>query len=191
MKTIYINSFVKIQIGFQAKRKIQVAPEAPYCLIQAKDIDDAHTIIFDGFDRFQPDRAPDKYFVNKNDIIFQARGSSHFASFVSKEIYNTLASGSFFIITVQSDMILPQYLCWWMNQSKSQAYFNCRAKGSDISFVSKKELAKLEVPVPDIRIQEKIIRTMAAWGQEKALLARRIELKDKLIHQACMNALLK
>jgi hypothetical protein len=191
MKTTYINSIAKIQIGFQAKRKIETDPEAPYCLIQAKDIDDANTIIFDDLGRFHPDRAPNKYLVNKDNILFQARGSSHFASLVTKETYNTLASGSFFIITAQADMIFPEYLCWWMNQSKSQAYFNSQAKGSDISFVSKKELARLKVPVPDLRIQKKIIRTMAAWSREKALLARQIELKDKLINQVCMKPLLK
>jgi hypothetical protein len=32
---------------------------------------------------------------------------------------------------------------------------------------------------------------MAAWGREKALLARQVELKDKLINQVCMKSLLK
>lgn len=191
MEATYINSIAQIQIGFQAKRKIEKDADASYHLIQAKDIDDTNSILVGGLDRFQPDRAPDKYMVHKNDIIFQARGSRHFASIVKQEIKNTLASGSFFIIRVQSNRILPNYLCWWMNQSRSQAYFNSQAKGSDISFVSKKELSKLKVPIPDIQIQQRISRTMAVWSQEKALLGKQIELKEKLINHTCMKALMK
>jgi len=185
MKIVLLNKLVKIQMGYQAKTRIHANPQGSHFLIQSKDFNPSHRLQTRHLVPFNPERRPDLYSVQKGDLLFQARGIEHFAYYVNMDLKNTLASSSFYILRIDDNNLLPQFLVWWLNQPPSQTYFRSRASGTGISYVSKSILSRLEVRIPPRSVQEKIVKIDTLARQEKDLFDKLSERRRLLINAMC------
>lgn len=138
---------------------------------------------------FSPDRDPEPYTIKPADILFQAKGADHFAYCVEGPPANTLASGSFYIIRPRSPSVSPQYLAWWLNQAPAQRYLQAESQSTSIASVSKASLSRIDVRVPNLRIQETIQTITDLSKRETALLRRIAESRSQLITAACLAAI--
>ncbi len=188
MKTIKLKSVVDIQVGYQARGKIIEDPKGVHRLIQGSDFNESRNLILDNLIRFIPERDPDRYQVNKGDVLFQARGMDRFAFCIDHELESTLVAGSFYILRVRSGDVLPQYLAWWLNQDIARGQLDSMASGVAMPFASVASLLKLEVRIPDKEIQKKIVSVIELWQKQQALQTELSELRSKLIKAICMKA---
>ena len=184
MKTLRLEEIAKIQAGYQSRTTIRKVENGTHLLIQGKDIDDG-CISKNGLVPFNPDVNPDLYHVNKDDILFQARGSIHGAVIAEKEIPNALASGSFYIIRPNSDLICPGYLAWWLNQPAAQSFFKSEGSTTVISFVPKSALLQIKIPLPSMEVQVKIEKIQQLLQKEQHLISRLTELRQLLANAIC------
>ncbi len=189
MTSTFLKTVASIQAGYQAKASIKENVKGTHYLIQTKDFDCLHCLMPDNLTAFFPERKPEIYSVCKGDILFQARGIAHFAGYIEADLKNTLASGSFYILRVKGNEIIPQYLAWWLNQSKAQAWLRAQARGTGISFVSKHTLSRLQVMIPPVSIQKKIVLSVALASREQFLLERLAQTRSRLVKAACLNAI--
>ncbi len=120
--------------------------------------------------------------------MFQTRGTLHFAAYIEKDLENVLAGGVFYILRVKNENLLPQYLAWWLNQSKAQSYFQALASRGRISFISKSALSRLQVQIPPLSVQKKVVRMVTLAKREQFLLGRLSKLRSRLVNAACMKA---
>ena len=177
-----------IQVGYQAKARIKERARGTHRLIQSKDFDSFHRLRFESLTTFFPERKPEIYSVHKGDILFQARGVAHFAYCIEEDLKDTLAAGSFYILRLRHENLLPQYLAWWLNQPKAQRYFQSQAGGTGISFVSKSTLSRLQVQVPPLSVQKKVVKMVTLAKREQFLLGRLSKLRSQLVKAACIKA---
>ena len=184
-----LKSIVDIQVGYQAKARIKERVRGTHRLIQSKNFDSLHQLQAEGLITFFPERNPEIYSVGKEDILFQARGIEHFAHCIEDALKDTLAAGSFYILRMQSEDLLPQYLAWWLNQSKAQAWLRAQARGTGISFVSKHILSRLRVRIPPISIQKKVVKIVTLASREQFLLERLAQTRSRLVKAACLKAI--
>jgi len=184
MKTYKLHNIAEIKVGYQARKRIELVVNGTHRLIQGKNFDRTHSILPNELASFSPIGNVEKYFVKTNDVIFQARGSEHFACCLTGIIGdNILAANSLYIIRVNGKEIIPEYLAWQINQPKAQAYFNANSGTTIISFVSKNVLGKLKIKIPEINVQKKICKIIDLWNEEKKLTNEIIEKKEKLINE--------
>ena len=183
-----LKTIAHIQVGYQAKARIRESAQGTHRLIQSKDFDSFHRLQPGNLTAFFPERKPEIYAVHKGDILFQARGVAHFASCIEDDLKDTLAAGSFYILRLRHENLIPQYLAWWLNQSEAQAYFQSQARGSGISFISKSALSRLQVRIPLLSVQKKVIRMVNLAVREQCLLDRLSKLRSRLVKAACMKA---
>ncbi len=189
MNELALENIATVQVGYQARTKIEHDPKGTHKIIQSKDIDEQHHLNSGSLMTFQPDRRPELYAVHKGDILFQARGVEHFSLCVEETLPNTLAAGSFYIIRVSNKDIVPGYLCWWLNQAPAQSYFRSRAGSSMISLILKSDLIKLKVKIPPKTLQLKIVNVIKIWRKEQVLYERLAEFRKKQITSICINAI--
>lgn len=190
VRRVALSTVAAIQVGYQARAGIKEGSQGTHRLIQSKDFDSFHRLQPENLTHFSPDRNPEIYSVHRGDVLFQARGMTHFACLIEDDLENTLAAGSFYILRIRDKRLLPAYLDWWLNQPRAQAYFSAQAVGSGISFVSKKTLGGLEVEVPPLDIQEKITRINALLRNERILAERLSLLRSQLANAVCMKAVM-
>ncbi len=183
-----LDRIADIIVGYQAKSRLQEKQDGLFRIIQGKDFQGASWLKADTLLSFAPERNPAPYVVHERDVLFQARGTEHFAYCLEKELVNTLASSSFYIVRLKTEKVMPQYLAWWLNQKVAQAYFNVHASSTAISFISKHVLLQLELEMPAIITQKKICQAIKLWQQEKNLRNELAKKRSRLINELCLNA---
>jgi hypothetical protein len=189
-----LRTFADIQIGYQAKARIKERARGTHRLIQSKDFDSFTRLRSENLTAFLPERKPETYSVRKGDILFRARGVVHFAYCIEDDLKDTLAAGSFYILRMNNENLIPQFLAWWLNQSKAQAYFQSQIRSAGISsagisFVSKHTLSRLQVQIPPLSIQKKVVRIVTLARREQSLLDRLSSLRSRLVRAVCINAI--
>lgn len=189
MTEVALETVASIQVGYQAKTMIKERARGTHRLIQSKDFDSFHRLRSENLTTFFPERKPETYSVRKGDVLFQARGVVHFAYCIEDDLKDTLAAGSFYILRTKNENLLPQYLAWWLNQSKAQAYFQSQARGAGMSFISKSTLSRLQVQIPPLSVQKKVVKMVTLAKHEQFLLDRLSSLRSRLVKAVCIKAI--
>ena len=189
MTEVALRIIASIQVGYQAKARIKERARGTHRLIQGKDFDSFHRLRSENLTAFFPERKPEIYSVRKGDILFQARGVVHFAYCIEDDLKDTLAAGSFYILRTKNEDLLPQYLAWWLNQSKAQAWFQSQARGAGMSFISKSTLSCLQVRIPPISVQKKVVKIVTLARHEQFLLNRLASTRSRLVKAVCIKAI--
>ena len=184
MKIVLLNSVADIKVGYQARASIKLKVKGSHKLIQGKNFGFNRSVLPRELISFSPIGNPEKYAVKKYDILFQARGSGHFACCLTGLIgKNVLVASSLYIIRVKTKQIIPEYLAWQINQSQAQIYFKAQAGATGISFVSKSILMQLKIIIPDLKTQKKTCKIISLWKKEKELMNKITLKKEKLINE--------
>lgn len=191
MKSLPLKSVAEIMVGYQSRTRIEHDPAGTHKIVQGRDFLSKDQLCTDRLLTFNPDRTPDPYTLKPGDILFQARGSEHFAYCVFEPPADTLASSSFYIIRPRSRSLLPHYLAWWINQPPAQRYLQTESQSTSMPFVSKAVLAELEVQVPDLQVQETIRRVTDLMHRELVLRQQIAERRTQLISIFCMASIQK
>jgi restriction endonuclease S subunit len=185
LERLFLENLTEIQPGYQARGKILESPDGSYRLLQAKDVVEG-TLRWETTISFNPELNPSRYRIEKNDILFIARGYENRAYLASNPPDNVLASNTFYI--VKAHKIQPGYLAWWLNERPAQAYFSQFQVKMGYAYMSKKNLIKLEIPVPSLEIQEKISTVLELWNYEQHLISEIQGLKETLMSSIFLSA---
>ena len=184
-----LKTIARIQAGYQASVRIKESASGTHRLIQSKNFDSFHQLRSKNLITFSPKRKPDSSTVRKGDILFQARGKVHFSYYIEENLKDTLATGSLYIIRIKSKSLIPEYLAWWLNQPEAQSYFQSQSCGSLMSFISKNTLSSLQVQIPPLSVQKKVVKIVTLAKHEQFLLDRFSSLRSRLVKAACIKAI--
>lgn len=128
-----------------------------------------------------------KHILWDNDLLFAAKGTSNFCTLYNKEMGMAVASSAFFIIRVRSANILPEYICWYLNTPQIIGMLQTGAVGSSTPSITKPMLGEIEIPLPSVEIQQKIIACEHLKNREHELQLLLAEKKKRLIDQILIN----
>lgn len=128
-------------------------------------------------------------FLASGDLLFAAKGSNNFCVVFQEQAYPAVASSSFLIVRIRaSDVVLPEYVCWYINLDETLKYLRSEAKGTGIPSISKATLENLEISIPPVGVQRTVVEVarLQACAQrlQKKIMAKRqqiIEYKLKKI----------
>ncbi len=123
------------------------------------------------------------HLLKHKDILFAAKGPRNFASLYNHSIGPATASTTFFVIRLKNEakiMILPEYILWFLNHPHTTSFLKSNAKGGSIPSISKVTLSQLEIPIPDLQVQEKILQIDQLRKKEKELTRKILQKKQEL-----------
>jgi hypothetical protein len=71
----------------------------------------------------------ERHWVKRNDLVFRSRGQTNTVALIDKAVDQAVVAAPLLHIRVESQQVLPEYLCWFINQSASQAVLQSQATG--------------------------------------------------------------
>ena len=185
-----ILSYRGLSSGYSFRGKIKHLHNGGVRVIQLKDFEDSYTSLGDDCYLVDSDKIKNKYYLEAGDVLFTSKGTNNFA-LVFKEIDNipTIASSAIFVIKVDRNKANPDFVAWYINQSKVQNYFKTNEAGTYNTSINKTTLEETPIVLPELEVQNNIAKIANLHNQELALSNKVIELKNKLITTQLLNIL--
>jgi len=185
-----LSKIAKIQSGYISRGKIEPREDGTHFLLQARDAN-AERLIYktENLVRFSPDLSRKDWVLKPDDVLFMARGTRNYSVLIKEIAEQALAAACFFIVRVSSDQVLPYYLCWYLNQTLVDHYLSRHSgRGVHMPVVRRSVIESIDIPVPPLEIQKKIVRMDLLMRKEQELIDKLAEKRRELITAACLHA---
>lgn len=147
----------KIQTGYTARGALKPVLSGGVKAMQLRDVQDG--VVFDASNlpSYELNGAIDRYWVGPGDVLFRSRGEKNAAIAVAGTSGAAIAVLPLLILRPNHNVIEAQYLAWFINQAPSQKYFDSCARGTGIRMISRPCLEDLEIVVPDLGVQRRVV----------------------------------
>ena len=185
-----LSKIAKIQSGYISRGKIEPREDGTHFLLQARDVD-AECLIYktENLVRFSPDLSRKDWVLEPEDVLFMARGTRNYSVLIREIPERALAAACFFIVRVSSDQVLPYYLCWYLNQATVDHYLGRHSgRGVHMPVVRRSVLESIEIPIPSLEVQSKIVKMVVLLKKELELTDKLTEKRKELVRAACLQA---
>lgn len=183
-----LSALVTIKTGYVFRSKPETSEKGNVRVIQNRDINDG---VID-LTKLEKVTLPDsgrRECVRKGDIIFRSRGASFSFVQVTEDPGKdeVIVAGPLQLIRVKdTKMVDPAYLVWALSQDDRQAEIESLAQGIAIRTVPKAALEGLEIDLPPVERQRKIVEVATLSAEIKRLSIELAEKQDALV-QATLN----
>jgi restriction endonuclease S subunit len=185
-KIIKLKTVRSIDAGYSFRGKIKESPNSKVQVIQMKDVSVAEGINWSSCIKTEIPGKKKPVWLQSDDILFSARGTSNYAYHVDKNVEKTqtVTTPHFFVMKWKSDEVLSEYLVWYLNQTPCQRYFQSAAEGSATKSIRRSVLEDCPIVVPTIQEQQRIVNLQKTIEKENQTFNQLIENNNQLM--ACI-----
>jgi len=134
----------------------------------------------------------EKHLLQDEDVLFVAKGTKNYGVVYKKDIGRSVASSSFIVIRIQEtykNQVLPEYLAWYLTNTPYFREYHQRQLGTTIPSISIKKLNELEIDLPTMDKQKRIVEISKLREREKVLVHKMDDLRDREIKQLLLKTL--
>ena len=184
---VQLRDILEIVTGFQVRSRKALLDEGEYQIIQMRNIDTVIGKFIENseYHYVSSEGRPEKFLLHDGDVIIPSKGNHNVALLITQEANRFIASNQFYILRINKKRCLPEYLLWFLNNRDSQSFFDKRRCGTSTQILKKEVLANLEIILPSLEEQNKVVSVNNFIEQEIKLLD---QLKDKKRHLAyCLS----
>ena len=132
----------------------------------------------------------DNYLLKKGDLLFAGKGTTYLCV-VFDFNFPAVPSTTLYSIKLRSDIISPEYLCWYLNHPSVVAAIKTAQAGTGTPIIHKPTLENLEIIIPDKNTQNCIVELSELQKREEHLLKAIAEKRVLMTNQILMNELKK
>ncbi len=128
-------------------------------------------------------RQPD--YLNPGDILVAARGNHNYAVSVDHTLVTTgkqaVAAPHFFVISLKTKDVLPEFMVWLFNQGPVQRYFEQNAEGTLTKSIRRSVLEEAPVVIPPLAKQRAILGMAKTLAEEQKLVQTLINNGERMM----------
>lgn len=163
-----------IQTGHTARRGLHpVGAGEGVPVIRLRDVWAGAATEPDRLERVRADGIAARYLVASGDVLFRSRGDQNTATALDERFREpAIALHPLFILRPKPRTVLPEFLAWAINHPAAQRQFDRVARGTNMRMVLRPGLERLQVPVPSIQTQQRIVAVDALAFRERTLSIR-------------------
>ena len=184
-----IKEFAQLSMGTNFRPHHGDAGAEGLFVVQMKDLDNT-SVKIETLEKLTLKPPRNVTFLKPGDIIFRSRGRTTTAVIVPKNIGKAVLSAPLFLIRVKDkSSVLPEYLCWYINQTPAQRFLYQRTEGSALKMINLKHLGDLEIPLPALAVQSQIEKIVATQTKETALFEDIKQKREKYVEKILMRAI--
>ncbi|MDZ7796199.1 MAG: restriction endonuclease subunit S [Candidatus Marinimicrobia bacterium] len=178
MKRI-LKDIANVQMGYPFRTRLELKTDGSIGVIQMKDLSPDNHVTCETVQKIDMDINDDKHFVRKGDLFFRSRGITNTVAILDKELVNTIAAAPLFRIRTDKNVILPEYLWWYINRETSQRYLGTRLEGTHGGMISRLALENLPVDIPSLETQKEIVEIIKLHHHRQELEKKRIDMQER------------
>lgn len=176
--------------GYTAKAKKNI-DGVPY--LRITDINDDGSLEENGFKYVDvEDEVFKKYSLKKGDIVIARSGATVGKNYLygSKDLKMVFAS---YLIRfrLNKNMVLPKYIYYYLNSHKYWYFINRKKRGGAQPNINANELKKLEIPIPPISEQKRMIAKLDGLKSSIEMIENEIKNRDNLLTKLPQSILKK
>lgn len=181
---VRLKDLTEIQSGYPFRGAVVAGP--PQCgvaVVQMRDL--GEELVPDLREVVWSDRIAVKptHLVKVGDVLFRGRGNVP-AGYCLRELpAQCIAAAPLLQLRLRSNVLLPEFLAWYLRQETAQSYFEGNAQGSAMRMVGIDVLENLMIPVIPLEKQQKIIELVELSERERELAQKLIVLKSVYINK--------
>jgi restriction endonuclease S subunit len=182
-----LHDIADIKTGITFRNRLLDNLDGEIEVIQMRDINPDLTIS-DRLVRISNEQIKPKHFLQPGQLILLAKGKYTKACMIGQSDKRRVISSAFFSIRIKpTQKVLPEYLQWFLNLPQSESYFRSNASGTSMFSLPMSVLKNLDVAVPPLEVQERIVHLVNDREQEKATLIALQEKKDSYLQQVMLQ----
>ena len=196
MKTADINNvelraIAEIRMGatLRGRDATRSVPNGTCRFVRIGDISQDGELLTDDLIRIEPNvPVKEELFIKSGDVLFPNRGSRTTALVYRLDLPRTLVGAQFFVLRPDVSRVLPEYLAWFLRSDEAARHFEGRRKGSYVQIIQRSDLAEMEMPLPSLEVQQKIIEAAGLALKARDLEERLAALNWKLAKTVLLKA---
>ena len=183
-----IKEITSVQMGYSFRSRLEASEGGGVAIIQMKDLLDDNTVGCDGLVRINMEAMKEHHLAQRGDLIFRSRGSLTTAAVLLEDPGKAVVAAPLLRIRVtKKDLVLPEYLNWYISQRDAQIFLTSRAEGTVQKMISKQAIEDLEVALPSLEKQKTIVELAMLSTREKILLHTMADKREQYISTVLMQ----
>lgn len=151
--------------------------------LQARHFDEHGSLIGQLYPDLSASEVSDKHLLNGGDVLFAAKGIKNFATVHESHNLPAVASTSFLVLRINQQVVLPEYLAWFLNLDETLTHLRAKAKGTSIPSITKADMMALEIPVIPMERQQLIVHLQHLGRREVQLRMAILQKRQQWINQ--------
>jgi restriction endonuclease S subunit len=180
---IRLGDIASIRSGSPFRERILHEANGRYLVIQGKDVGSDGALTLEGMIRIieVPGKgSPDT--LSAGEVVLQTRGVSYRAAVVPRTDAPMVAAGSLYVLSVDAQRVIPEYLVLFLNLPSTQTALRQLATGSTILNLRRSAIEDVELPLPPLSDQRRLIDLGQLVRREADLTARLNLLRLQELH---------
>ena len=183
-----IKKLAAVQMGYSFRSRLETSESGAIAVIQMKDLLDDNTVGCDGLVRINMDAMKKHHLAQRGDLVFRSRGHVTTAAILLEDPGKAVVAAPLLRIRVtKKDLVLPEYLNWYISQRDAQIFLTSRAKGTVQKMISKQAIEDLEVALPSLEKQKNIVALAMLSAREQTLLHTLADKREQYISTVLMQ----
>lgn len=173
---------IRMGVTLRGRDATRAVADGSCRLVRIGDVSQDGTWLNDDFVRIEPaDRIREELFLRSGDVLFPNRGTRTTAIVFRMAAAQVIAGAQFFVLRANEANVLPEYLAWFLRTEESARHFEGRRKGTYVQIIERRDLEELELPLPPLAVQRKIVEVAALAVEERALSERVAALRARQV----------
>ena len=185
---VLLREIAQLSVGYPF-RNTCVPGESGTLACFLRDVDDSGELNLQNLKRVEDASKNDSHFAAEGDVVFRSRGTPFLAAVVPEIAEKLLVVAPMIRIRANRELVLPDYLMWYINGAYGAAYFKEFATGSGIPLVSKGVLEQMPVKLPSLEAQQAIADLVKLCRKEHEILAEIVRQKNLILETEISNYL--
>jgi hypothetical protein len=177
MKT-ELKNIASVQMGYSFRSRIEAKGSGAVAVIQMKDLTDDNRVDCSRLTQVDMESPKAHHIVRPGDLFFRSRGLTAASAILEDDPGVAVVSAPLLRIRVDEQVILPEYLNWFISQASAQSYLASRAIGTAQKMITKEALENLEVFIPSLERQG-AITALAVLADEEQRILNRLAIKRR------------
>jgi len=183
-----LSELARVQSGHPFSRRIEASEGGAVAVLQMKDLPDGMFLHSASPVRVEASEIKERYQLKVGDVVFRSRGQRNTAVILGADFGPMVVAAPLMALRVTSEALLPEYLCWWINQPEAQVHFGRNARGTVGRMINRKALEDLEISLPSLDVQKQIVEVALLAEREKVLMKKLAEKRGVLVSGVLMKA---
>lgn len=180
-KTKTLSEVARVQSGHPFSRRIEASEGGAVAVLQMKDLSEGMCLDSASPVRVEASGIKERYLLKVGDVLFRSRGQKNTAVVLGADFGPMVVAAPLMALRVTSEALLPEYLCWWINQPEAQAHFDRNARGTAGRMINRKALENLPIRIPPLNMQKQIVEVALLAEREKILMEKLAEKRGMLV----------
>jgi hypothetical protein len=183
-----LRDIAEIRMGYTYRGSLKDASRGNTAIIQMKDASADAILQTDAFARAELAPMSDHYFLREGDLIFRSRGLQNTTVLIEQALERTICIAPLMFIRILPEQaVLPAYLHWYINLPGTQNKLNVYARGTTIRMIPAQSMEQLELVLPPLARQHKIVAATKLNREILALEARLAEKRQRYTDEALLQ----